>query len=99
VALDLARRDVRLGIVARNQSKVDDLRRQIDDTAPGTPVDPFLADLSSLRDVRRVGQDIGAHYDRIEPLACPEPGRSEAIQRELWDVTAGLLDHIVPATA
>jgi hypothetical protein len=34
-----------------------------------------------------------------KPLLCPAPGRSEAVQRELWDITADLLDHIVTATA
>ena len=67
-ALDLARWGAHLGIVARNQKKVDELRQDIDETAPGTPVDSFIADLTSLRDVRQVGQEIDAHYDRIDVL-------------------------------
>jgi NAD(P)-dependent dehydrogenase (short-subunit alcohol dehydrogenase family) len=47
---------------------VDALRQEIDDVAPGTPVDAFIADLTSLRDVRRVGQQIDAHYGRIDVL-------------------------------
>jgi NAD(P)-dependent dehydrogenase (short-subunit alcohol dehydrogenase family) len=27
------------------------------------------------------------------PLQCPEPGRSEAVQRELWEATERLLDN------
>jgi NAD(P)-dependent dehydrogenase (short-subunit alcohol dehydrogenase family) len=68
VALDLAGRDIRLVIVARDSAKVAQLRRQIEQDSPGSTVDAFLADLSSLRDVRRVGQEIGAHYDRIAVL-------------------------------
>ena len=68
VALDLAGRDIRLGIVARDSAKVAQLRRQIEQDSPDSRVDAFLADLSSLRDVRRVGQEIGAHYDRIAVL-------------------------------
>jgi NAD(P)-dependent dehydrogenase (short-subunit alcohol dehydrogenase family) len=68
VALDLAGRDIRLGIVARDRAKVGQLRRQIERDSPGSTVDGFLADLSSVRDVRRVGQEISAHYDRIAVL-------------------------------
>ncbi|MDT5045082.1 MAG: hypothetical protein QOG75_935, partial [Mycobacterium sp.] len=45
-ALDLARSGAHLGIVARSQTKVDELRRQIEQVAPGTPVDSFIADLT-----------------------------------------------------
>ena len=68
VALDLAGRDIRLGIVARDGAKVAQLRRQIERDSPGSTVDAFLADLSSLRDVRRIGQEISARYDRIAVL-------------------------------
>jgi hypothetical protein len=34
-----------------------------------------------------------------KPLVCPEPGRGAAVQRELWDTTAALLDDILTATA
>jgi NAD(P)-dependent dehydrogenase (short-subunit alcohol dehydrogenase family) len=67
-ALDLARPGARLGIVARSQTKVDELRREIAQVAPGTPVDSFIADLTSLRDVRRAGQQIDLFYERIDVL-------------------------------
>ena len=67
-ALDLAGWGAHLGVVARSQAKVDDLRQEIDRTAPGTPVDSFIADLSSVRDVRKVGEEIDAHYERIDVL-------------------------------
>jgi NAD(P)-dependent dehydrogenase (short-subunit alcohol dehydrogenase family) len=67
-ALDLARTGAHLGIVARSQTKVDELRRDIAQVAPGTPVDSFIADLTSMREVRQAGQQIGAFYERIDVL-------------------------------
>jgi NAD(P)-dependent dehydrogenase (short-subunit alcohol dehydrogenase family) len=67
-ALELARRGYHLGVLARSQAKVDELRAEVEQVAPGTPVDSFLADLTSLRDVRRAGKEIEAHYDRIDVL-------------------------------
>jgi NAD(P)-dependent dehydrogenase (short-subunit alcohol dehydrogenase family) len=67
-ALELARWGADLGIVARSQTKVDELRREIEEVTPGTPVDAFIADLTSLRDVRRAGKEIDAHYERIDVL-------------------------------
>src|ERR1700736_2951669 len=67
-ALDLARSGAHLGIVARSQKKVDELRREIELVAPGTPVDSFIADLTSLRDVRTAGQQIDSCYGRIDVL-------------------------------
>jgi NAD(P)-dependent dehydrogenase (short-subunit alcohol dehydrogenase family) len=67
-ALDLARRGARLGIVARSRAKVDQLRQEIDEAAPGTPVDAFWADLSVMREVRGAGREIDDHYQRIDVL-------------------------------
>jgi len=67
-ALDLARRGVRLGVLARSRAKVDNLCREIDAVAPDAHVDAFIADLTSLRDVRRAGEEIAAHYQRIDVL-------------------------------
>jgi NAD(P)-dependent dehydrogenase (short-subunit alcohol dehydrogenase family) len=67
-ALELARWGAHLGVVARSQAKVDELRREIELLAPGTPVDAFIADLTSLRDVRRAGKEIDARYERIDVL-------------------------------
>ena len=67
-ALDLARSGAQLGIVARSQKKVDELRSEIAQVAPDTPVDSFIADLTSLRDVRTAGQQIDSFYERIDVL-------------------------------
>ncbi|HET6292330.1 MAG TPA: SDR family NAD(P)-dependent oxidoreductase [Kribbella sp.] len=68
VALDLAERGIRLGVVARSQDKVDELRAEIGRLAPAASVDAFLADLSSLAEVRRAAAEIDAHYERIDVL-------------------------------
>lgn len=68
VALDLARRGLRLGVVARSAAKADLLRSEIAEAAPGATVDTFLADLSLLSDVRRTGEAIAAHYDHVDVL-------------------------------
>ncbi|MFJ2175136.1 SDR family NAD(P)-dependent oxidoreductase [Streptomyces sp. NPDC087851] len=67
-ALDLARRGARLGIVARSRPKADALRQEIERVAPGSPIDIFLADLSLLAEVRRAGEEVAAHYPRIDVL-------------------------------
>ncbi|WP_314172295.1 SDR family NAD(P)-dependent oxidoreductase [Streptomyces winkii] len=66
--LDLARRGAHLAVVARSRSKADVLRQEVEQVAPGTPVDVFLADLSLLAEVRRAGEEIAAHYPRIDVL-------------------------------
>ncbi|WP_329067642.1 SDR family NAD(P)-dependent oxidoreductase [Amycolatopsis sp. NBC_01480] len=68
VALELARRGLSLGIVARSSAKIDSLRAEVEQTAPGTIVDAFVADLSSLDEVRRIGRAIETRYDRIGVL-------------------------------
>lgn len=68
VALELARRGLHLGVVARSATRADALRAEIAQAAPGADVDVFLADLSSLSDVRRAGETIAARYDRIDVL-------------------------------
>jgi len=67
-ALELARQGVHLGVIARSTSKIDELRGEIEEIAPGTRVESFVVDLSLLRDVRRIGQVISARYDRISVL-------------------------------
>jgi NAD(P)-dependent dehydrogenase (short-subunit alcohol dehydrogenase family) len=67
-ALDLARGGAHLCLVARSQQKAEELRREIEAVTPGAPVDVFLADLSLLSQVRRVGEQIDAHYKRIDVL-------------------------------
>ncbi|WP_285107925.1 SDR family NAD(P)-dependent oxidoreductase [Promicromonospora sp. MEB111] len=68
VALDLARQGLDLGIVARSAARADALRAEIAHVAPATVVDVFVADLSSVDEVRRLGRAVEARYDRIDAL-------------------------------
>jgi NAD(P)-dependent dehydrogenase (short-subunit alcohol dehydrogenase family) len=67
-AIALAKQGVRLGITARSQQRADATRTEIQVAAPGTVVDIFLADFARIEDVRKVGADIAAQYDRIDAL-------------------------------
>ena len=67
-AIALARQGVRLGITARSQQRADATRAEIQAVAPGTQVDIFLADFARMDDVRRVGAQIAARYERIDVL-------------------------------
>ncbi|ONI75520.1 short-chain dehydrogenase [Kribbella sp. ALI-6-A] len=67
-ALELARGGAHLGLVVRSEQKAAALRQEIEQVAPGTPVDVFLADLSSIAEVQRAGEQIDARYPRIDVL-------------------------------
>jgi NAD(P)-dependent dehydrogenase (short-subunit alcohol dehydrogenase family) len=67
-AVELAKQGVHLVIIARSASKADETRTLINQAAPGTTCDAFLADLAVMDDVRRVGKDIATRYDRIDVL-------------------------------
>jgi len=67
-ALELARNGAQLALVARDQARADALRTKIEQAAPGAKPETFLADLSLLAEVYRVGRQIGAYYPRIDVL-------------------------------
>jgi NAD(P)-dependent dehydrogenase (short-subunit alcohol dehydrogenase family) len=67
-AVELAKRGAHLVITARSEAKADATRALIDEAAPGTAVDVFLADLSRMGDVKRVGAQIADRYERIDVL-------------------------------
>ena len=67
-ALDLASKGARLGIVARDPVKAAALHREIDAMGCDGGVDVFIADMSSLVDVLRVGREISNHFERIDVL-------------------------------
>jgi NAD(P)-dependent dehydrogenase (short-subunit alcohol dehydrogenase family) len=111
-ALDLARAGAHLGLVARSEGKADALRREIEEAAPGTPVDVFLADLSLLGDVHRAGKQIDARYPRIDVLInnAGLHGFSQRVTSEglaemtvvnylaPWALTAALRDKLTAST-
>ncbi len=107
VALALARQGVQLGIVARSQRKIDELRGEL-----ATEADSFLVDLSSIKDVHRVGAEIAARPEPITMLinnAGTQPfsqrvtaeGLSEIVAVNYlapWALTNALLDKLIAAT-
>ncbi|TDW15581.1 SDR family NAD(P)-dependent oxidoreductase [Kribbella kalugense] len=66
--LDLARQGAHLALVVRSERKAAELQREIEQAAPGTTVEIFLADLSLLADVRRVGRQLADSVPRIDVL-------------------------------
>lgn len=68
MAVDLARRGARIVMVCRDRQKALAAQRDIDEAATDTPSELHVADLSSLADVRRVAEEIGAQNDRIDVL-------------------------------
>jgi len=67
-AVDLARRGAHLILIARNKARAEDIRALVEATAPQSTVKIFLADLSSMSDVRRVGTEIAATHPSIDVL-------------------------------
>jgi NAD(P)-dependent dehydrogenase (short-subunit alcohol dehydrogenase family) len=67
-AIDLAIGGADLAVIARSSDKAGRLRQEIEGAAPEAQVDFFFADMSRLRDVRLVGEEIDAKYERIDVL-------------------------------
>ena len=68
-AKELAIRGANLGIVARNQTKANEVVNQIKAlTGNGTTVDVFLADMASQQSVRQVAADILARCPKVDVL-------------------------------
>ncbi|WP_158743072.1 SDR family oxidoreductase [Acidisphaera sp. L21] len=68
VALGLARAGYHTVIVARDAARGEDTRRWIASQARGAVTELMLADLSSLKQTREVGQAIAAAHPRIDVL-------------------------------
>jgi NAD(P)-dependent dehydrogenase (short-subunit alcohol dehydrogenase family) len=67
-AIELARQGAHLVLIARSQSKADATRDVIRATTPEARIDCHVADLASLDQVSRVGEQIAAQYERIHVL-------------------------------
>lgn len=67
-ARELARRGLRVGIVARNPTRAERAVAELAESVPGAIFDLFLADLSALEDVRRVAERVHAAYGRLDVL-------------------------------
>jgi NAD(P)-dependent dehydrogenase (short-subunit alcohol dehydrogenase family) len=67
-AIDLAGASERIGLVARSERKAAETKALLEAAAPGTAVEVFLADLSSMSQVRAVGVAIAERFERIDVL-------------------------------
>ncbi|AIQ11404.1 SDR family NAD(P)-dependent oxidoreductase [Paenibacillus durus] len=68
VAMDLAKRGAHLVMTARSKEKAEATRQWIKGSSPSTKVDFFYGDLSLMKDVKRVGQEITAAFPKIDVL-------------------------------
>ncbi|WP_285724882.1 SDR family NAD(P)-dependent oxidoreductase [Psychromicrobium xiongbiense] len=67
-AIDLAKQGARLALTARSTERAASIVAEIQTASPDAEVDVFLADFTRLGDVRRVGAEIAARYDRVDVL-------------------------------
>jgi NAD(P)-dependent dehydrogenase (short-subunit alcohol dehydrogenase family) len=67
-ALELARMGASVGIVARNQAKGQMVLDEIKAATGNSKLELFIADLSSMADVRQLAEDFAAEYPRLDVL-------------------------------
>jgi NAD(P)-dependent dehydrogenase (short-subunit alcohol dehydrogenase family) len=67
-ALELARMGAEVLIVGRDSQRTQSTAENIRRTVPGARVDTFLADLSSLEQVRKLASEVRGRYDRLDVL-------------------------------
>jgi NAD(P)-dependent dehydrogenase (short-subunit alcohol dehydrogenase family) len=67
-ALGLARRGLRVAIVARNEAKAQATSERIVRLVPGADLEVFLAELSVAAEVRRVAAELAERLERIDVL-------------------------------
>jgi NAD(P)-dependent dehydrogenase (short-subunit alcohol dehydrogenase family) len=67
-AAELARRGARVIIVGRSSEKCAATQQQIRSQTRGAMVDSLVADLSSLAELRRLADQVGGRYPRIDVL-------------------------------
>jgi len=67
-ALELARRGFRVVMAARNADKADAVKREIAKAVGANDVDYLIADLASLRQVRKLAEAFRARYEVLDVL-------------------------------
>jgi NAD(P)-dependent dehydrogenase (short-subunit alcohol dehydrogenase family) len=68
VAIELAKQGAHLILTARNRNRAEATEKIIKDFAPKAEVDFFFGDLSLMKDVMRMGNEIKAAYPKIDVL-------------------------------
>jgi NAD(P)-dependent dehydrogenase (short-subunit alcohol dehydrogenase family) len=109
----LARLGARVVFVARDRARADSLLKRLAALAPGLNHTAHLADLSSMRDARRVGAEIAAAEPRLDVLVnnagamfSNRQTTAEGLERTFalnhmsyFALTAALLDRLKAAPA
>jgi retinol dehydrogenase 12 len=67
-ALVLAKADVHMAIIGRDEKKTLDTRKEISEKTGNQDIDMFIADLSSLKDVKTLGHQLKEKYPVIDVL-------------------------------
>ncbi|MDF2594937.1 MAG: short-chain dehydrogenase [Clostridia bacterium] len=68
VAIELAKRGTQLVLTARNEKRAETAKTIIKDLVPNAKIDFFYGDLSLMKDVKRMGNEIKAAYPKIDIL-------------------------------
>jgi NAD(P)-dependent dehydrogenase (short-subunit alcohol dehydrogenase family) len=68
-ALELSRSGAELAIVGRDAERVSEVAREAQGTGGGAPVHEHVADLTSMAQVRALGDELLARYQHIDVLA------------------------------
>lgn len=67
-AIELARRGAHLVLTARNEQRAEETKKTIKELVPNTQVNFFFGDLSLMKDVKCIGNEIKASYPKIDVL-------------------------------
>ncbi|MDD7794335.1 SDR family NAD(P)-dependent oxidoreductase [Clostridium sp. 'White wine YQ'] len=68
VAIELVKKGADLVLTARNKEKADITKKMLQELNPKSKIDFFYGDLSLLKDVKRIGEEIKVKYPKINVL-------------------------------
>lgn len=68
VAIEMAKRGAHLVLTARSESRAEATQKMIKESVPAAGIDFFYGDLSLMKDVSRLGQEISDAYPKIDVL-------------------------------
>jgi retinol dehydrogenase-14 len=89
-ALGLAGGGGTVGIVARDRARGEAMRQWLMERAPGGHIDLFVADLSSLAEVRKLAGEVKARYPRLDLLI-----NNAGLARDKRELTADGFERII----
>lgn len=68
VAIEMAKRGAHLVLTARSESRAEATQKMIKESVPAAEINFFYGDLSLMKDVSRLGQEISDAYRKIDVL-------------------------------